>query len=88
MANHKSALKSIRQDAKRHARNKAISSSVKTAVKDVLVKVEEKNTAEAQAALNKAVRVIDKACTKGVLHKNNAARKKSRLTTKINSLAV
>ncbi len=86
MANHKAALKSIRQDAKRHERNKAACSQVKTAMKDVLSKVEAKQAQEAREALKSTIRIIDKACTKGILHKNNAARKKSNLTIKVNSL--
>ena len=87
MANHKAALKSIRQDAKRQERNRANKSKVKTVIKNVLKSVEEKQVQEAQAALKTAIRTIDKACTKGVLHKNNAARKKSHLTVKVNSLS-
>jgi small subunit ribosomal protein S20 len=87
LANHKAALKSIRQDAKRYARNRAINSRVKTAVKGVLKAVEGRQEQEARAALKTAICVVDKACTKGVLHKNNAARKKSRLMKKVNSLA-
>ncbi len=87
MANHKAALKSIRQDAKRYVRNRATNSKVKTVVKGVLKAVEDKQGQEAKDALKTAIRVIDKACTKGVLHKNNAAHKKSRLMKKVNTLA-
>ena len=87
MANHKAALKSIRQDAKRYVRNRATNSQVKTVVKGVLKAVDDKQGQEAEDALKTAISVIDKACTKGVLHKNNAAHKKSRLMKKVNSLA-
>ncbi|MBI5787274.1 MAG: 30S ribosomal protein S20 [Candidatus Schekmanbacteria bacterium] len=87
MANHKAALKSLRQDEKRHERNKMVKTQVKTVAKKVLNAVEAKNLDEAKSALHTAIRTIDKACSKGVIHKNNAARKKSRLSVRVNSIA-
>lgn len=84
MANHASAIKRHKQSEKRRARNAAVKSTLKTAVK----KVKEAQTAgkadEAKANLLKAVSELDRAVTKGVLHKNNAARKISRLTKQVN----
>ena len=76
MANIKSAKKRILVTATRTARNKSIRSAVKTSIKKV----------EAQAALSNAVSTIGKATQKGVYHKNNAARKVSRLTRLVNEI--
>ena len=78
MANIKSAKKRIITSAKRTAANKAVKSSVKTAIKKV--------HKAAAAALVAAEATIDKACTKGVLHKNNASRKVSRLASFVNKI--
>ncbi len=87
MATHKSAEKRIRQTEKRQARNAAAKSHVKTRIKRVLSAVEEKSVDTSKEELLTAIKVIDKAASKGVLHKNNAARKVSRLTKKVNSLS-
>ena len=79
MANIKSAKKRILVAETRAARNKAIRSKVKTAVKKV--------EAAAQAALLAATSEIDKATSKGVYHKNTASRKVSRLSKAVNTLA-
>jgi len=83
MANIKSAQKRIRVAAKRQARNKHIKSTTKTAVKKVVVAAGAKAT-ETNALLIQAIAAIDKAASKGVYHKNTAARKKSRLTKMVN----
>jgi len=80
VANIKSAIKRIKQNEKRRLRNRAVRTKVRGAVKAV-------RAAEAQArpaAMLEAIRAIDKAVTKGVLHRNNASRKISRLTKKLN----
>ena len=87
MANIKSAKKRILVNRTKAERNKAIRSEVKTAIKKVLVAVEANDKEAAQAALVAATATIDKACTKGVYHKNNASRKVSRLATAVNKLA-
>ena len=87
MANIKSAKKRILVNETKAARNKAIRSKVKTAIKKVETAVAEGNTEAAAAALKAATVEIDKACTKGVYHKNNASRKVSRLTKAVNKLA-
>ena len=83
MANIKSAKKRIVTSQKRAAKNKAVKSGVKTAVKKVLVAVEAKDAAAAVAAFENAKSIIDKAASKGVLHKNTAARKVSRLAAAV-----
>ncbi|MBR1442755.1 MAG: 30S ribosomal protein S20 [Firmicutes bacterium] len=87
MANIKSAKKRILVINKKTARNKMIKSAVKTSIKKVIVAAKENNKPQAQAALVSAVRAIDKACSKGIYHKNNASRKKSRLYKLVNKIA-
>lgn len=87
LANIKSAKKRILVTATRTARNKSIRSSVKTAIKKVEAAVEAKNKEQAQAALTAAVSKIGKAAKKGIYHKNNAARKISRLTRLVNGIS-
>ena len=87
MANIKSAKKRIEVAQIRTDRNKAIKSGVKTAMKKVFAAIEANDKEAAQAALVAATATIDKACTKGVYHKNNASRKVSRLATAVNKLA-
>ncbi len=87
MANIKSAKKRVRVNATKAARNKAIRSSVKTAIKKVVVAIENNNIDEAKPALVNAITAIDKATTKGVFHKKAAARKKSSLTKQVNKIA-
>ena len=87
MANIKSAKKRILVTETRTARNKAIRSEVKTSIKNVEAAVVAKVTAAADAALKNATSVIESACSKGVYHKNNAARKVSRLTKLVNGVA-
>ena len=87
MANIKSAKKRILVTQTKAARNKAIKSEVKTSIKKVEAAVSAKDKAAADAALKNAVSVIEKACSKGVYHKNNAARKVSRLSKLVNTVA-
>lgn len=87
MANHKSAIKKTRQDEVRRMRNKAYKTRVKNIVKTVEDAIAEKNKDAAAKALYDATSVIDRIASKGVIHKNNAARKKSRLAKKVNALA-
>ena len=86
MANIKSAKKRILVNQTRAERNKAIRSGVKTATKKVLAAVESGDKAAAQEALTAATATIDKACTKGVYHKNNASRKVSRLASMVSAM--
>ena len=87
MANIKSAKKRILVTAKKTMGNKMIKSSVKTAMKKVDAAVVANDKEAAKAALVAAISTIDKAATKGVYHKNNAARKVSRLTKAVNGIA-
>ena len=87
MANIKSAKKRILVNETKAARNKAIRSKVKTAIKKVEATVAAGDKVAAQTALQAAITEIDKACTKGVYHKNNAARKVSRVSKAVNSIA-
>lgn len=79
----KSAAKDLKQSAVRHARNLAVKTSVKKAVKETRVLADAKKTDEARTALQKATKVIDKAVQKHVLAANTGARMKSRLTAHI-----
>ena len=87
MANIKSAKKRILVAKTRNERNKSEKSAVKTAIKKVEAAVVAKDKAAAEAALKNATSVIESACSKGVYHKNNAARKVSRLTKLVNGVA-
>ena len=86
MATHRSAEKRDRQNKKRRTRNTAVKSATKTEIKKVLAAVEGKEPESSENALKNAIRVIKKAASKGVYHKNNASRKVSRLTKKVNAL--
>lgn len=86
MANIKSAKKRIDVTATKTERNKAIRSKVKTVSKKVLAAVEAGDKAAAEEALKTATSEINKAATKGVYHKNNAARKVSSLAIAVNGI--
>ncbi len=83
MANIKSAKKRILVIEKKTARNKAIKSGVKTSIKKAEAAIASGDKAAAETALVAATSAIDRACTKGVYHKNNAARKVSRLASAV-----
>lgn len=83
MANTSSAKKAVRVIAKRTERNRGIRTGIKTAIKKV-VKAEAGKTEE---ALREAVRALDQAAAKNLIHKNKAARKKSRLAKQVNKAA-
>ncbi len=85
MANHKSALKRARQNEERRLNNKATKTRVKNVVKSVRQAVAGQTEANAATELNLAKSVIDKAAKKGVIHKNTAARKISRLSKQVNA---
>lgn len=86
MANIKSAKKRVLVAEKNRLRNVAFKSSIKTAVKKVLEFANSGSQDEMKSALSKAYQLCDKAVSKGILHKNTAARKKSRLTKAINKI--
>ncbi|MBQ8166973.1 MAG: 30S ribosomal protein S20 [Lachnospiraceae bacterium] len=87
MANIKSAKKRILVIETRTMRNKAIKSKVKTMIKKVEAAIVANDKAAAEAALKVATSEISKAASKGVYHKNTAARKISRLTIAVNKIA-
>jgi len=85
LANTKSALKRIRMSEKRRERNTSYNSRVKT-----MLKKAEQTVASGKAdpaAITAAISTLDKAAVKGIIHKNNAARRKSRLMKKVNAAA-
>ena len=86
MANSPQAKKRARQSEKRRAQNASQRSTVRTYIKRVLGAVEAKDTEAARGALVLALPMIDKMVTKGIMHKNQAARHKSRLTKKVKAL--
>ncbi|MDM7322322.1 MAG: 30S ribosomal protein S20 [Gammaproteobacteria bacterium] len=87
MANNASAKKRIRQNEKNRARNVALRSRVRTFIKKTLKAIRSGDKAAAQAAYKEAQPVIDSMVNKGILHKNAAARTKSRLNNHIKAMA-
>ena len=86
MPNIKSAKKRVLVSQTKAAQNKAAKSALKTELKKFDAAVAEGNRSEADVAYKVAVKAIDKAAAKGLLHKNNAAHKKSALTLKLNQI--
>ena len=86
MATHKSSEKRHRQSLKRQEANHLVKVKMRNAIREVKETVQQKNNEEAQKALFKAIPVIDKAASKGVIHWRNASRKVSRLTHLVQSL--
>lgn len=86
MATHKQALKRHRQSLKRRERNKRVKTSVKTRIKKVVEAINQKNPQEALTAFRVAQSFLSDAGRKGVIHKQTAARKTSRLARKVNAL--
>jgi len=84
MANSRSALKRIKQSEKRRMRNKQVKTKVKNTIRSFISTLEEDNNEAAQQQIKVVGKMIDKAASKGVMHKNTAARKKSRLAKKLN----
>jgi len=84
LARTKSAIKQIRSSARKQERNRAIRSRARTYIKKVNRFIAEGKLEEAAAVAIQAVSALDKAAEKGVIHKNNAARRKSRLMKRLN----
>ncbi len=80
MANIRSAAKRARQNIKREQRNRQIKSLLKTSIRRFEESLQNGDAEETRMKFNTAVSQIDKAAAKGIIHKNNAARKKSRLS--------
>ncbi|SHI62125.1 small subunit ribosomal protein S20 [Clostridium amylolyticum] len=87
MANIKSAQKRIKVTEAKTLRNRMVKSALKTAIKKFEVAVTANSAEEAKVAFTNAVKSLDMAVSKGVIHKNMAARKKSRLSAKLNAMA-
>ncbi len=86
MANTRSAQKRIKQNEKRRLRNRAIRSTVRSSIRVAREALAGKG-GESAAAVREATRVIDRAVTQGVIHRNTAARRKSALARKLNAPA-
>lgn len=86
MAHTISALRQLKQSEKRRTRNHAVKSALRTQMKKVLAAVEKKDAAGSKTALSEAYQLLDRAVAKGVIHRNNADRHKSRLAARVNAL--
>ena len=86
MANIKSQIKRNKQNETRRLRNRYFLGKARKASREAVVTIERGDQAESREAVLRAVRELDKAAQKGVIHKNNAARRKSRLMKRLNSL--
>lgn len=86
MPNIKSAIKRVKTSEGRKVQNTTVRSSMRTAVKKVEAAISNNDGAAAKEVLTSAASKLDKAASKGLIHKNTAARKKSRLMKKVNSL--
>ena len=86
MANIKSSKKRVLIAERNRQRNVAAKSEIKTAIKKALVAAQAKDAEAVSSALSAVYKLCDKAVGKGILHKNTAARKKSRLTKAVNKL--
>lgn len=87
MAHTISALRQHKQSEIRRQRNHAVKSELRTQMKKVLGAVEKKDAVLSKAALSEAYALLDRAVVKGVIHKNNADRHKSRLAARVNQVA-
>lgn len=87
MPNIKASIKSIKKDAKRHERNMAEKNRMKKAQKLVLAAIANNDADEAKKLFPAAQKAIDQAAANNTIHKNTAARKKSRLAAKINAVS-
>ena len=87
MANHKSAEKRVRQNARRKEINRSNRSKLRTQIKSLRAAIADHNKTESSELLNPTVSLIDKAVNKGIIHRNTAARYKSRLTKHVGALA-
>jgi small subunit ribosomal protein S20 len=87
MANHKSSEKRVRQNTKRNEINRSNRSKLRTQIKKLRSALSASDKAQSNELLNPTVSLIDKAVNKGLIHKNTAARYKSRLTKHVSELA-
>jgi small subunit ribosomal protein S20 len=82
LAHHKSAKKRIRQNEKKRIRNRHVRTTLRSALKKFEQTLEQQNAEELKALLDKTVSIVDKAASKGVIHKNKAARHVSAIRRK------
>jgi small subunit ribosomal protein S20 len=87
LANHKSTIKRIRSDERKRVRNRMARSRTRTFVKHAHTAIQSGDRAAAETAAKQAIKELDKAVTKGVIHPNNAARHKSRLMKQLNAMS-
>ncbi|MCW5961687.1 MAG: 30S ribosomal protein S20 [Pyrinomonadaceae bacterium] len=87
MPNHKSAEKRVRQTERRNAVNRANRSGLRTQIKKLRTALANQDQKQSEELLKPTVALIDKSVNKGILHKNTAARYKSRLTSHVNDLS-
>ena len=83
----KSAIKKNRQSIKKRARNNFVRSTLKTKLKSFYSALEEKDKDKSNQKLREIISALDKAATKGVIHKRNAARRVARLSKKVHNLS-
>ncbi len=88
MAIHKSAIKRARQNRVRRTRNMGYKTRAKNAITDVRLAIENKGIEDAHSSLANAISILQKVQAKGIMHKNTASRKISRLALQVNKLAV
>ena len=86
MANLKSQIKRNRQNEKRRIHNRVFRGRARTYIRKAQLEIAEGNLEEARAATTQAISALDKAAEKGIIHKNNAARRKSRLVKRLVAL--
>jgi small subunit ribosomal protein S20 len=86
LANHKSALKRIRSSERKRVRNRVFISRARTEIKKARTEIGGGDLETARQATLRAIRTLDKAANKGILHRNNAARRKSRLMKRLAAL--
>lgn len=86
MANHKSAIKRIRQNNKRRDYNRMWRSRARTFVKKARTSIDGGDVSSAETAVRAAIQDLDRAASRGIIHANNAARRKSRLMRQLNAL--
>lgn len=86
MANTKSAIKRLRSAERRRQRNQVYRGRARTTIKKARRLMEESRLEEAREAVSVAISALDKAAEKGIIHKNNAARRKSRLMRRLNQI--
>lgn len=87
MANTKQAKKRVRQGVKRRQRTMTLRSMMRTSLKKVVAAITKKESDKAQEAYQAATKMVDKMVTKGIIHKNKAARHKSRLNAQLKQLS-